>query len=220
MSIRSVGIVICLFFVCASAGFAQAPPRASFYGARIFSAGTLPVSVAVGDFNGDGKPDMAVTNLHDKTVSVLLGNGDGTFQAAVDYSTAGGYPISIAVGDFNGDGKLDLAVANYASSTVSVFNGRGDGTFYLGAYLTVGTNPYSIAVGDFNGDGKPDLVTANSSGSVSVLINVGSGFPPVAVTYPAGTSPYSRGWHVPDTGELRRGDESNGYRGGGLERRQ
>jgi hypothetical protein len=82
--------------------------------------------VAVGDFNGDGKADLAVANYSDHSVSVLLGNGDGTFQTHVDYATGSG-PDSVAVGDFNGDGKADLAVTNdYA---VSVLLGNGDGTF-------------------------------------------------------------------------------------------
>ena len=86
-----------------------------------FGAGSSPVSVAVGDFNGDGTPDLAVANnLYSYgTVSVLLGNGDGSFQAAQNFG-AGGSPASVAVGDFNGDGTADLAVANSVSNNVSV----------------------------------------------------------------------------------------------------
>src|SRR3989442_1278032 len=86
-------------------------PAASFSAPTTFGAGTNPVSVAVGDFNGDGKADLAVANQQSDNVSVLLGNGDGTFQAAVNYST-GLFPQSVVSGDFNGDGKPDLAVAN------------------------------------------------------------------------------------------------------------
>ena len=81
-----------------------------------YGAGTGPESVAVGDFNGDGKADLAVANWDSDNVSVLLGNGNGTFQAAVNYA-AGTDPSSVAVGDFNGDGKADLAVANAAATT-------------------------------------------------------------------------------------------------------
>ena len=94
---------------------------------------TTPVSVAVGDFNGDGKADLAVVNdSTSNSVSVLLGNGNGTFQAAVNYGlSASGY--SVAVGDFNGDGKADLAVANH--SGVSVLLGNGNGSLPGGGEL-------------------------------------------------------------------------------------
>src|SRR6516225_6697697 len=88
-----------------------------------FPAGSGPVSVAVGDFNGDGTPDLAVANIGSNTVSVLLGNGDGRFQAARNFGV-GSYPSSLAVGDFNGDGTPDLAVANAGSGNVSVLLGN------------------------------------------------------------------------------------------------
>ena len=106
-----------------------------------YAAGTHPLSVAVGDFNGDGKPDLAVANQRSNTVSVLLGNGDGTFQAAVNYG-ADRNPNSVAVGDFNGDGKPDLAVANLNSDTVSVLLGKGDGTFHAAVIYGAGAEPY------------------------------------------------------------------------------
>src|SRR5215831_15948926 len=99
-------------------GSAQAQ-NVSFIARRDFGAGTNPISVAVGDFNGDGVQDLAVANGNSNNVSVLLGNGDGTFQAAVNFD-AGGGPVSVAVGDFNGDGVQDLAVANIGSFNVSV----------------------------------------------------------------------------------------------------
>ena len=93
----------------------------SFEAARSFSAGTNPQSVTVGDFNGDGKPDLAVANSGSNNVSVLLGNGDGSFQAPQNFGT-GSSPVSVAVGDFNGDGKFDLAVANSGSVSVLINN--------------------------------------------------------------------------------------------------
>jgi len=117
-----------------------------------FGAGTNPDSAAVGDFNGDGKMDLAVANEGSDNVSILLGNGDGTFQAAVNYG-AGTDPDSVAVGDFRGDGKLDLVVANYYSNNVSVLLGNGDGTFQAAVNYGVSA-PTSVAVGDFNGDGR------------------------------------------------------------------
>jgi hypothetical protein len=138
--------------------------------------------VAIGDFNGDGLPDVAVANAGDYSgnngnVSVLLGNGDGTFQAA-DSLSVGRQPVSVAVGDFNRDGIPDLAVANLLDGTVSVLLGNGDGSFQLPRSVSAGNRPYSVAVGDFNGDGIPDLAVVNDtflSGTVSVLLGNGDG---------------------------------------------
>src|SRR5204863_260827 len=161
-----------------------------------YAAGAYLSSVVVGDFNGDGKPDLAVANLGsysnkftDGSVSVLLGNGDGTYQAAVGVA-AGTRSEFLAVGDFNSDGKLDLVVASQAACSsnctpgnLSLLLGKGDGTF--NAAVSVSSNradnyPYSVAVGDFNGDGKPDLVVADyfsyhGIGNVSVLPGNGDG---------------------------------------------
>jgi len=152
-----------------------------------FGAGTNPDSAAVGDFNGDGKMDLAVANEGSDNVSILLGNGDGTFQAAVNYG-AGTDPDSVAVGDFRGDGKLDLVVANYYSNNVSVLLGNGDGTFQAAVNYGVSA-PTSVAVGDFNGDGKLDLAVANVFSEVSVLLGNGDGTFQAAVNYGAGAEP-------------------------------
>ena len=133
------------------------------------AANTFPISVAVGDFNGDGKQDLAVANNGSDNVSIFLGDGLGNFSPARNF-TAGTDPESVAVGDFNGDGKQDLAVANYGSSNVSILLGDGTGNFSAPTNLGAGTFPYSIAVGDFNGDGKQDLAVANNgSNSVSIF---------------------------------------------------
>ena len=160
---------------------------------RGFDAGSGPQSVAVGDFNGDGKPDLAVVNSYSNNVSILLGNGDGTFQIHVDYPT-GAQPGSVAIGDFNGDGKLDLAVVNSYSNNVSVLLGNGNGTFQPAvSYGTgSGTGPAFVAVGDFNRDGKLDLAVANSNSSnVSVLLGNGDGTFQTAVNYDVGGAPTS-----------------------------
>ena len=129
-----------------------------------YASGTNPAypdgsssNFAVGDFNHDGNLDLAISNSSNNTVSIVLGNGDGTFRAPVTYSV-GTWPMQIATADFNGDGNLDIAVANATSpGTVSVLLGHGDGTFQ--SPVTDPSEAYSgaVVVGDFNGDGKLDL---------------------------------------------------------------
>jgi RHS repeat-associated protein/uncharacterized repeat protein (TIGR01451 family) len=129
--------------------------------------------VVVGDFNGDGKPDLAVANLG--TVSVLLGNGNGTFQPEVKYGTAGGSTIQpIAVGDFNGDGKTDLAVASVGGTNVAILLSKSDGTFQPAVNYAVGHKPYGVVVGDFNRDGWADLAFAsNTDKNLTILLGIG-----------------------------------------------
>jgi hypothetical protein len=156
--------------------------------------GRFPNSVAVGDFNGDGKADIVTANSDTNDVSVLLGNGDGTFQPARRYP-AGSVPYTIAVGDFNGDGKLDVAVANIGYQghpSISVLLGRGDGSFEQAKNYPSNNQPTKLAIGDFNGDGKPDLVVGNRlDGTVSVLLGNGDGTFQAPVTYAVGRVPYS-----------------------------
>jgi hypothetical protein len=166
----------------------------SFQAARTFPAGRGPRSVAVGDVNGDGLPDLAVANIgtyptYDGTVSVLLGNGDGSFQPARNFA-AGNGPVSVAVGDFNGDGLLDLAVANnITNGTVSVLLGNGDGSFQAARNFAAGRSPDSVAVGDFNGDSLLDLGVVSLSG-VRVLLGNGDGsFQTTHISYVAGMAP-------------------------------
>jgi hypothetical protein len=129
--------------------------------------------VAIGDLDGDGTPDLAVANFFSNSVSVLLGNGDGTFQPRQNFATGVG-PESVAIGDLDGDGTPDLATANsnFSASSVSVLLGNGDGTFQTRQDFATGLRPASVAIGDLDGDGTPDLAVANSnSNSVSVLLN-------------------------------------------------
>src|SRR5207249_3114619 len=125
-----------------------------------FGIGGAPISVAIGDLNADGKPDLAAANADygSSGVSVLLGNGDGSFGAKADVGTAG-TPIPVAIGDLDGDGELDLAPADsgFLANTVAVLLGNGDGSFGVKAEYGTGNHPYSVAIGDLNGDGKPDL---------------------------------------------------------------
>ena len=141
----------------------------SFHPAVVYSTGSSPYAAVIGDFNGDGKPDLAVVNGDPNTVSILLGRGDGTFASAVNYAT-GWYPDAIAVGDFNADGKLDLAIANDYSNDVSILFGHGDGTFAPANSFFAGSGPASIAVADFNQDGQADLAVANRFDKTLVLL--------------------------------------------------
>jgi len=132
-------------------------------------------SVAVGDFNGDGQPDLAVTNSGANGVNVFL-NREGGLTAVSAIPATGDRPISIVAADFNGDGKPDLAVANSGSNNVTILLGNGDGTFTAAASPATGMAPNSLAVGDFNGDGIPDLAVANAgSSNVTILLGNGDG---------------------------------------------
>jgi len=127
-------------------------------------------SVAVGDVNGDGKPDLVVANGTSNDVTVLLGNGDGTFKGktlsgsgtAAPTFAVGANPVFVALADVNGDGKLDIITANFADGTISVLIGKGDGTFQTQLPFVVGTGPDCIAVADVDGDGKPDLLVLDA----------------------------------------------------------
>jgi hypothetical protein len=170
-------------------------PDGTFAPQITYATGTGPLGIVAGDFNGDGNLDLAVTNAGcvpakfgprctGHAVSILLGNGDGTFQPHIDYAT-GLQPSAVAAGDFNGDGKLDLAVANTLDSSVSVLIGNGDGSFQTQAvYPTV--PGVSVIAADVNGDHKLDLVVAfdcstcggqppSPPNGVSVLLGNGDG---------------------------------------------
>ncbi|MBR0828506.1 VCBS repeat-containing protein [Bradyrhizobium manausense] len=154
-----------------------------------YATGSGPLSVASGDLNGDGKPDIVTANANDNTVSVLLNNGNGSFQTQTTYGTGPG-PLSVAIGDLNGDGKPDLVVANGNSfSTDSVLLGNGDGTFQPKTNVVVGES-HQVVIGDLNGDGKLDLVNANSnSGTVSISLGNGNGTFQSRTTYAVASAP-------------------------------
>jgi hypothetical protein len=187
----------------------------TFHAAQSYTfGGSQTHALTVGDFTGSGKIDLAVTSACvDNTckevngiISILLGNGDGTFKAALAYSTTGLHDYSVAQGDLNNDGKTDLVVANQCSDgtctggSLTVLLGNGDGTFQVtGTYASGGVNSYSVTLGDLNGDGYADLAVANqctdsscTGGSVSVLLGNGDGTFQTARTYTStGMNDYS-----------------------------
>src|SRR3989442_9713038 len=116
-----------------------------------FASGRGPTGVAFADFNNDGRPDLAVANKTDNTVSIILGQTNGTLGTHLDLASGTG-PAAIITGDFNNDGKLDLAVANSGSNTVSLLLGNGDGTFQTHVDFASGTVPLAVAAADFNRD--------------------------------------------------------------------
>jgi hypothetical protein len=153
-----------------------------------YTAGTSPVSVAVADFNGDGRLDLAVANSQSASVSILLGVGDGTFRSSTPFLVDNG-PRSIVTADFNADGKPDLAVSNSISDSIAILLGNGDGTFQDPISFPVAAGPGFLASGDFNHDGKADLaVLFDASNTLSIFLGSGDGFLARPVSYVVGTS--------------------------------
>jgi hypothetical protein len=174
------------------------------------SGGVTPLSVAVADLNGDGKPDLVVANrcgnngcLNESTVGVLIGNGDGTFQSALTYGSGGLFSSSVVVADVNGDGRADLLIANDCADSncdgsVGVLLGNGDGSFQAAlTYATGGLEGFAVAAVDVNGDGRPDIIVGTDvpicaggrctfPGSLGVLLGNGDGSFQPAVTYLSG----------------------------------
>jgi hypothetical protein len=183
------------------------PELNGFATAVNFPTGSAPEAVTVGDFNGDGKSDLAVANYDSDNISVLLGFGNGTFLSAGNYPSICFSPATITTGDFNGDGKLDIAEADGRCGSGNLFRGNGNGTFQAATGFPAGFCPQTIIAGDFNRDGKLDIAVANAEGclasptqkdqaaptqlpnSVSITLGNGNGTFQALVSYPVNSGP-------------------------------
>ena len=188
-AVLAIGLAVLLMAVAGAApaaaqGVSFVEPRAT---ALAFPNGGSAIGIAQGDFNNDGMLDLAVTQVTNVPgvgsrgfLSIMLGNGDGTFQPptniALPTSPVVAFGYGIIARDFNGDGNVDLAVASFELRQVLYFQGNGDGTFAAPVAATLTHRPVGLQVADLNADGKLDLVTVNSSdNSVSVLLGNGDG---------------------------------------------
>lgn len=149
---------------------------ATFKAPMDYAAGPEAAFVAVGDFNADGKLDLAVADSYADSISVLTGNGHGSFKPPVPY-TAGFNNVDLAISDFNGDGIQDIVTANHDIASATLLLGNGDGTFRLRGNYAAGNSPLSLAVSDFNFDGLRDVAIANNitnpAGTLNVLLGNG-----------------------------------------------
>ena len=159
----------------------------------IYSAGPNPSAIVTADFNKDGNADLAVTDIGSDDISILIGNGLGSFSTGTHFSLGGGsQPLFLCAADFNKDGNIDLVTANSNSNDVSVLLGTGTGTFGSASLYTTPGTPFGVCAADFNGDGFIDLATANNSSSnVTVLLGTGTGSFGAATTVASSSQPYA-----------------------------
>ena len=183
------GIPDILFSAAVASAVFVGDGAGGFRTSRIYPTGGDPSGIVAGDFDGDGKIDLATANGFSGGVSVLRGDGTGAFAAPVQ-SAAGTLSLALAAGDFDRDGVLDLAVTNFTANTVSVLRGVGGGHFAAPVTYAVGASPTAVAAADVNGDGRLDLVVANrDGGTVSVLLGDGAGGFGLQATFVSGGGP-------------------------------
>jgi hypothetical protein len=188
---QPLAVALVLALAAAAWALAPAPAQAAntfqFAPKAGYPTGKSPDAIAIGDLNGDGKPDIVAANAADNTVSVLIGKGDGTFAPQKTYAT-GKTPTGVAIADL-GNGKPDIVVTNQEDGTVSVLLGKGDGTFEPQKTYATGKTPTGLAIADL-GNGRPDIVTANAAdNTVSVLIGNGDGSFQPPTPYATGEGP-------------------------------
>jgi hypothetical protein len=170
-----------VFLILLASGLLASPAAAgpAFRAPVSYPAGNYPYSIAIADFNEDGRPDLVVTNLYVSTISILLGMGDGRFGAPTNVNV-GSEAGSVAAGDLDGDGHLDVVVTRLFAGKITVLYGTGAGSFRPPQDYSVGTEPDDVHVGDFNRDGLPDLAvldhgTLHCCWSISILMGSAAG---------------------------------------------
>ena len=163
--IKAALALVLVVTVCAASAHGQLETR------EVVALPYAPSAIAVGDFNHDGRIDMAIVGYPNGALAALLGNGDGTFRSPASYAV-GTNPGSVAAADLNRDGTLDLVVAG--ASGIYILLGKGDGTFQPRISYALPNAPSFVAVGDFNNDHKPDLVVIDYP-LISVMLGNGDG---------------------------------------------
>ncbi len=160
---------------------------------------TGPRATAVGDLNGDGKPDVAVANYESTSVSILLGDGEGGFGQRTTYDAGGSGvgTMTVAIGDLNGDGHPDVAAGSYYSGSVTLLFGDGNGSFMMTSFAT-GTYPYCVEIRDLNGDGYSDLVMSSGTSTAIVSVFLGTGGGGFGPRTDFGTGLYPHGLAIGD----------------------
>ena len=187
---RALAVVIGFLSVAGCSPREPDVPPDLFYLFATYPVGKNPTSVATADFNQDGFTDLITTNISDDSLSLLFGNGDGTFRAHVRLSVSK-EPRSLALNDYNGDGLTDLAVACSGSDQIALFFGNANGSFGRGQKYNVYRSPISVTSGDLNGDHKPDLVAALRNDKIAVFLGNGDGSFTRGPQYEYGDTPTS-----------------------------
>ena len=183
-------LVWCLLIASACSKADPFEPPDPFYYFASYPVGKNPTTVTTGDFNADGFTDIVTTNISSNTLSLLFGNGDGTFQEQIQLRVCQ-EPRALVTNDFNLDGRPDIALACSGSDQVSILLGKDDSKFTEGSQYPVHRTPVSIATDDVNGDQKPDLVVALRNDKLKVFLGDGNGAFRPAAQYEYGDTPTS-----------------------------
>jgi hypothetical protein len=183
-------LACCCLIVSACSKSDPFDPPDPFYYFASYPVGKNPTTVTTADFNGDGFTDIVTTNISSNTLSLLFGNGDGTFQEQIQLRVCQ-EPRALVTNDFNLDGSLDIALACSGSDQVSILLGKANSRFEEGAQYPVHRTPVAIATDDVNGDNKPDLVVALRNDKLKVFLGDGNGAFRPAAQYEYGDTPTS-----------------------------